>query len=91
MGTEQRKRMGAESSHLGMTVPQPEVGAQDSDLYEKHRQWSADNGHDPETVVALRSHEKSGGLTRTQANKVANLAYIGGGDSNWRSQGHLDQ
>lgn len=62
------------------------------ELYEKHLTWAKASGHgdDPESVAALRAHEKAGGLTRGQANKVADLAYVGGGESNWRSQGHRD-
>lgn len=63
------------------------------ELYEKHIAWTKGTEHEgnEESVAALRAHEKSGGLTRGQANKVADLAYIGGGDTDWRSQGHRDQ
>jgi hypothetical protein len=57
------------------------------ELYEKHLAFSKGAGFDdPESVEALRAHEKSGGLTRSQANKVADQAYIGGGGSDWRSR-----
>jgi hypothetical protein len=63
-----------------------------NDAYERHLQWSKANGHnDPDTVSALRAHERSGGITRAEANGVADLQGIGGGDSDWRSQGHRDE
>jgi hypothetical protein len=54
--------------------------------YERHLQWARENGHDnPDTVEALRAHERAGGLTRAEANGVADQQYIGGGEANWRS------
>lgn len=62
------------------------------DLYERHLEFSRGAGFsDPDTVAALRAHERSGGLTRSQANRVADQQYIGGGDRDWRSQGHRDE
>jgi hypothetical protein len=62
-----------------------------NDAYQRHMQWAKANGHnDPDTVAALRAHERSGGITRAEANGIADLQYIGGGDQDWRSQGGRD-
>lgn len=55
--------------------------------YERHLQWCKTNGfeNNEESVAALRAHEKAKGITRAEANGIADLAYIGGGDSDWRS------
>lgn len=59
-----------------------------NDAYERHLRWAKENGHagNEESVAALRAHEKAGGITRAEANGIADLAYIGGGDSDWRSR-----
>lgn len=58
-----------------------------SDAYERHLQWATDNGHNnPDSVEVLRAHERAGGITRAEANGIADQQYIGGGDTNWRSQ-----
>lgn len=62
-----------------------------SDAYERHIQWAKENGYpNSDSVEALRAHEKARGITRAEADGIADQQYIGGGDTNWRSQKHRD-
>jgi hypothetical protein len=60
------------------------------DAYTHHVGWAQANGHSADTVAGLKAHEKAKGISRGEANGIADLQGIGGGDTNWRSQGHMD-
>lgn len=47
-----------------------------SDAAERHYKWSESNGHDAETPQALRAHMKAKGLTRAEADGVADLLHV---------------
>ncbi len=62
-----------------------------SDAYEnKHIPWSQEHGYDPDTIQALREHEKSRGISRRMADGIADLTGIGGGGPDWRSGHHYE-
>jgi len=60
------------------------------DHVENYRRWAQQEGREPEHVNTLKAYEKTPGVGRAHADFLADQLYVGGGESNWRQEGHRD-
>lgn len=47
--------------------------------------WAQANGRDADNVATLKAYERKGLISRKRADRIADDQYIGGGESDWRS------
>lgn len=57
---------------------------------ENYRRWAEHEGRQAEHVKTLKAYEKQPGIGRAHADFLADQLYVGGGESNWRQEGHRD-